>query len=70
MGAFVAMHSAEIEIAGCRMLALRQGMSGEIGFELQGPEADSKKVYEAIVSAGKEYGLRRLAGRAVFINHL
>lgn len=52
------------------MLALRQGMSGEIGFELQGPEADSKKVYEAIVSAGKEYGLRRLAGRAVFINHL
>ncbi|KAF0251196.1 aminomethyl transferase family protein [Pseudomonas putida] len=64
------MHSAEIEIAGCRMLALRQGMSGEIGFELQGPKADAAKVYEAIVSAGREYGLRRLGGRAVFINHL
>lgn len=64
------MHSAEIEIAGCRMLALRQGMSGEIGFELQGPQANAKKVYEAIVSAGQEYGLRRLGGRAVFINHL
>lgn len=64
------MHSAEIEIAGCRMLALRQGMSGEVGFELQGPKADAAKVYEAIVSAGREYGLRRLGGRAVFINHL
>jgi vanillate/3-O-methylgallate O-demethylase len=64
------MHSAEIEIAGCRMLALRQGMSGEIGFELQGPKADAAKVYETIVAAGQEYGLRRLGGRAVFINHL
>lgn len=64
------MHSAEIEIAGCKMLALRQGMSGEIGFELQGPKADAAKVYDAIVSAGHEYGLRRLGGRAVFINHL
>lgn len=64
------MHSAVIEIAGCRMLALRQGMSGEIGFELQGPKADAAKVYDAIVAAGQEFGLRRLGGRAVFINHL
>ncbi|QHB28777.1 aminomethyltransferase [Pseudomonas monteilii] len=64
------MHSAEIEIAGCRLLALRQGMSGEIGFELQGPQAHAGKVYEAIIRAGQEYGLRRLGGRAVFINHL
>ncbi|MDH4842252.1 aminomethyl transferase family protein [Pseudomonas sp. BN505] len=64
------MYSAEIEIAGCRLLALRQGMSGEIGFELQGPQAHAGKVYEAIIRAGQEYGLRRLGGRAVFINHL
>jgi vanillate/3-O-methylgallate O-demethylase len=64
------MHSGEIEISGCRMLALRQGMSGEIGFELQGPKQDAAKVYDAIVAAGPEFGLRRLGGRAVFINHL
>ena len=64
------MHSARVEIAGCRLLALRQGMSGEVGFELQGPKADADKVYAAILEAGEAYGLRRLGGRAVFINHL
>ena len=64
------MHSAEIEIAGCRMMALRQGMSGEIGFELQGPTAEARQVYDAIVAAGDEFGLRRVGGRAILINHL
>lgn len=64
------MRSGEIEIAGCKMLALRQGMSGEIGFELQGPSAKAKDVYDAVLRAGQEYGIRKLGGRAVFINHL
>ncbi|PSH62120.1 aminomethyltransferase family protein [Phyllobacterium sophorae] len=64
------MRSIEIEIAGCTMLALRQGMSGEVGFELQGPREQASQVYDAIVAAGPEFGLRRLGGRAVFINHL
>ena len=64
------MHSGEIEIAGCKMLALRQGMSGEIGFELQGPTEHAAQVYDAIIAAGPEFGLRRLGGRAIFINHL
>lgn len=64
------MHSGEIEIAGCKMLALRQGMSGEIGFELQGPMTQATAVYDAIVSAGQEFGLRRIGGRAIFVNHL
>jgi vanillate/3-O-methylgallate O-demethylase len=64
------MHSGEIEIAGCKMLALRQGMSGEIGFELQGPTEQAAAVYDAIVAAGQEFGLRRIGGRAIFINHL
>lgn len=62
------MHSGEI--AGCKMLALRQGMSGEIGFELQGPTEQAAAVYDAIVAAGQEFGLRRIGGRAIFINHL
>lgn len=64
------MHSGEIRIADCEVLALRQGMAGEIGFELQGPAAFSKAVYDAVLEAGREFGIRRLGGRAVFINHL
>jgi len=64
------MRSGEIEIAGCKMLALRQGMSGEIGFELQGPIANAPEVYDAIIAAGQEFGIRKLGGRAAFINHL
>ena len=64
------MHSGKIRIAGCELLALRQGMAGEIGFELQGPAAFSKPVYDAVLEAGREFGIRRLGGRAVFINHL
>jgi vanillate/3-O-methylgallate O-demethylase len=64
------MHSGRIKIAGCAVLALRQGMAGEIGFELQGPAAFSRAVYDAVLEAGREFGIRRLGGRAVFINHL
>jgi vanillate/3-O-methylgallate O-demethylase len=64
------MHSGKIKIAGCEMLALRQGMAGEIGFELQGPRAHSRAVYDAVLEAGRDFGIRRLGGRAVFINHL
>ena len=64
------MHSGKIKIAGCEMLALRQGMAGEIGFELQGPMTHHKDVYDAIMEAGKDFGIRKLGGRTVFINHL
>ena len=50
------MHSGKIKIKGHDVLALRQGMAGEIGFELQGPTAHSKEVYDAILEAGKEFG--------------
>lgn len=64
------MHSGKIKIKGHDVLALRQGMAGEIGFELQGSTQFSKEIYEAILEAGQEFGIRRLGGRAVFINHL
>jgi vanillate/3-O-methylgallate O-demethylase len=64
------MHSGKIKIKGHEVLALRQGMAGEIGFELQGPSQFSKEIYDAILEAGREFGIRRLGGRAVFINHL
>jgi vanillate/3-O-methylgallate O-demethylase len=64
------MHSADIVIAGHPIMALRQGMSGEPGFELQGRAEYARDVYDAVVAAGQEFGLRKLGGRAVFINHL
>lgn len=64
------MHSGKIHINGREILALRQGMAGEVGYELQGPRAYAQEIYDAILEAGKEFGIRRLGGRAVFINHL
>ncbi len=64
------MHSGKINICGHEVLALRQGMAGEIGFELQGPAEYAKEIHDAVMDAGKEFGIRRLGGRAVFINHL
>jgi len=45
-------------------------MAGEIGFELQGPTACAQEIYDAVLDAGQEFGIRRLEGGAVFINHL
>ena len=64
------MHLAEVEIAGHKIYALRQGMAGEVGFELQGPKEFGKDVYNAVLEAGRKHGLRQLGGRACFINHL
>ena len=64
------MHSGKIHIAGREVLALRQGVAGEVGYELQGPTQYARDVYDAILEAGKEFGIRRLGGRAAFINHL
>lgn len=64
------MHSGEVMIAGCKVRALRQGMAGEIGYELQGPRAESLAIYNAILEAGKEFGIRRLGGRVSGVNHI
>jgi len=64
------MHSGKIRICGHDVLALRQGMAGEIGFELQGPAEHAQQIHDAVMDAGREFGIRRLGGRAVFINHL
>ncbi len=64
------MRFSNIRINGREVCALRQGMAGEIGFELQGPTAYAQEIYDAILQAGREFGIRRLGGRTVFINHL
>jgi vanillate/3-O-methylgallate O-demethylase len=64
------MRNGWLKIEGHRVLALRQGMAGEPGFELQGPRSIASEIYDAILNAGRDFGIRKLGGRAAFINHL
>lgn len=64
------MHAIPITIAGHEIWALRQGMAGEAGFELQGSKEAGQAVYDAVVEAGQEFGIRKLGGRVAMINHL
>nr|BAW89545.1 berberine demethylenase [Burkholderia sp. CJ1] len=64
------MRFRKIQIAGHEVIALRQGMSGEIGFELQGPLEHREEIWNAIFEAGQEFGIRQMGGRVAMINHL
>ena len=59
-----------IEIAGRPVRALRHGMAGQPGWEFFGPWDDEEAVREAIVTAGEEFGLRQVGGRAYSSNTL
>ncbi len=64
------MHAGQIEIAGHESRAVRFGMSGEIGFELHGPAEYAEEVWDTILEAGQEFGLRRLSVKTSSINQL
>jgi len=63
------MRFRPVTIAGREVLAVRQGMSGEIGFELHGEEG-AADVYEEVLDAGRQWGMRRLGSRTAMVNHL
>ncbi len=63
-------HMCAIEIAGKPVRALRHGMAGQPGYEFFGPWADGEAVREALVTAGAEFGLRQVGGRAYSSNTL
>lgn len=58
------------KVAGHEVTFLRQGMAGEIGFELQGPVEGRDEVYAAVVAAGEGLGMRKLGARSLPINHV
>ncbi|GAA1131073.1 hypothetical protein [Citricoccus alkalitolerans] len=64
------MHAVPVRIAGHDIFALRQGMAGELGFELQGPKEFGEDVYQAVLEAGQEHHIRKMGGRIAMINHL
>lgn len=64
------MRSRTISIDGMKVRVLRQGMSGDIGYELHGKWDEGSAIYQKIVGAGQKHGIRRLGGRTKMINHL
>ncbi len=55
-------------IAGKSVRALRHGMAGQPGFELFGPWDDGETVRQALIEAGREFGMRLVGGRAYSSN--
>jgi glycine cleavage system aminomethyltransferase T len=63
-------HMTTLTIAGKTVRALRHGMAGQPGWELFGPWDEEAAVREAIVTAGEEFGLTQVGGRAYGSNTL
>lgn len=63
-------HMTTMTIAGKQVRALRHGMAGQPGYELFGPFADGEIVRQALIEAGKDYGLVLVGGRTYSSNTL
>ena len=61
-------HSTEVTLRGRRLRALRHGMLGQPGYEFIGAWADGAEVKDALLSAGKDFGLTRIGGLAYATN--
>jgi glycine cleavage system aminomethyltransferase T len=64
------MRFRKSRIGNHEFLVLRQGMAGEIGYELHGPSECGLDIYNALLEAGAEFGIRRLGGRTKMVNHV
>lgn len=64
------MCTRPLRVKGLDVTFLRQGMAGEIGFELQGPIMERDALIAAVMEIAPEFGMRRLGARNLMINHL
>jgi vanillate/3-O-methylgallate O-demethylase len=64
------MRFRSTHIGNKEFLALRQGMAGEIGYELHGRSEDGLEIYNALLAVGVEFGIRQLGGRTKMVNHV
>ncbi|MEO8256981.1 MAG: aminomethyl transferase family protein [Acidobacteriota bacterium] len=53
-----------LKIAGLDVRALRHGMTGQPGWEMYGPWERGNDVRDAILEAGKDFGIRQVGSRA------
>ena len=63
-------HMDAITIAGRKVRALRHGMAGAPGLEIWGPYAEGEEIRQAIVEAGRDFGLCQVGSRAYATNTL
>jgi vanillate/3-O-methylgallate O-demethylase len=63
-------HMDAINIKGRRVRALRHGMAGAPGLEIWGPYEEREEIREAIVEAGRDFGLAQVGNRAYATNTL
>ncbi len=59
-----------IKIAGRKVRALRHGMAGQPGLEVWGPYAEGDEIRNAILEAGKDFGIVQVGARAYATNTL
>lgn len=65
------MFFKEFSVCDGNVLFLRQGMSGNIGFELQGPSEKAVEIYNAILAAGEAFGgVTRVGELSKGVNHV
>ncbi len=57
-GAFPYLAARQGEIAGVSVRLLRVGFVGELGYELHAPAGESEALWDALVEAGSEHGIR------------
>jgi vanillate/3-O-methylgallate O-demethylase len=55
-----------LDVAGCKVRAMRHSMGGVPGLELSGPWQERGTVKSALVEAGQEFGLRQIGSLAYF----
>jgi sarcosine oxidase, subunit alpha len=56
--AFAYLDGKQAEVAGVRCLILRIGFVGEVGYEIHFPAAHGEHLWDALLEAGAEHGLR------------
>ena len=63
-------HMDAINIKGRRVRCLRHGMAGAPGLEIWGPYSEGEEIREAILEAGRDFGLVQVGARAYSSNTL
>ena len=69
---YVTSASCDLKNPACRPRHLRvaAGHGGRDRFDFQGPRAWGPAIYDAVYTAGREFGIRRMGARVASINHL
>lgn len=64
------MHVGKALVLGVEVDLLRQGMSGEIGFEIQGPKDFGEQIYRCIYERGQDFHIRRIGAKTAMVKHM